>query len=86
MKSWRKVGAKTLEENGSQSCYLQDIGVGARRMKLNAKRLLTLAHSVLFTIVRLFSEIEPSFPYRDVTIRRGVEFKDDYDIQSELGR
>ncbi|XP_011633109.1 calcium-dependent protein kinase 4-like [Pogonomyrmex barbatus] len=31
-------------------------------------------------------EIEPSFPYRDVTIRRGVEFKDDYDIQSELGR
>lgn len=31
-------------------------------------------------------EIEPSFPYRDVTIRRGVEFKDDYDIQAELGR
>ncbi|KYN30816.1 Myosin light chain kinase, smooth muscle [Trachymyrmex septentrionalis] len=31
-------------------------------------------------------EIEPSFPYRDVTVRRGVEFKDDYDIQSELGR
>lgn len=33
-----------------------------------------------------FSEIEPSFPYRDVTVRRGVEFKDDYDIQAELGR
>lgn len=32
------------------------------------------------------SEIEPSFPYRDVTVRRGVEFKDDYDIQAELGR
>ncbi|XP_076664299.1 uncharacterized protein LOC143366810 [Andrena cerasifolii] len=31
-------------------------------------------------------EIEPSFPYRDVTIRRGVEFKDNYDIQSEIGR
>ncbi|XP_020292251.1 calcium/calmodulin-dependent protein kinase type IV-like isoform X3 [Pseudomyrmex gracilis] len=31
-------------------------------------------------------EIEPSFPYRDVTIRRDVEFKDDYDIQAELGR
>ncbi|KAL6436396.1 hypothetical protein ACFW04_004724 [Cataglyphis niger] len=31
-------------------------------------------------------EIEPSFPYRDVTIRQGVEFKDDYDIQAELGR
>ncbi|XP_053995200.1 calcium/calmodulin-dependent protein kinase type IV-like [Hylaeus anthracinus] len=31
-------------------------------------------------------EIEPSFPYRDVTIRRGVEFKDHYDIQSEIGR
>ncbi|KAG5330677.1 MYLK protein, partial [Acromyrmex charruanus] len=43
-------------------------------------------HSILLTIARLFSEIEPSFPYRDVTIRRGVEFKDDYDIQSELGR
>lgn len=35
---------------------------------------------------RLLSEIEPSFPYRDVTVRRGVEFKDDYDIQAELGR
>ncbi|XP_029051318.2 calcium/calmodulin-dependent protein kinase I-like isoform X2 [Osmia bicornis bicornis] len=31
-------------------------------------------------------EIEPSFPYRDVTVRRGVEFKDYYDIQSEIGR
>ncbi|CAK9809928.1 Myosin light chain kinase, smooth muscle [Anthophora quadrimaculata] len=31
-------------------------------------------------------EIEPSFPYRDVTVRRGVEFKDNYDIQSEIGR
>ncbi|XP_012219184.1 uncharacterized protein [Linepithema humile] len=31
-------------------------------------------------------EIEPSFPYRDVAVRRGVEFKDDYDIQAELGR
>nr|XP_012137046.1 PREDICTED: myosin light chain kinase, smooth muscle-like isoform X1 [Megachile rotundata]XP_012137047.1 PREDICTED: myosin light chain kinase, smooth muscle-like isoform X2 [Megachile rotundata] len=31
-------------------------------------------------------EVEPSFPYRDVTVRRGVEFKDHYDIQSEIGR
>lgn len=33
-----------------------------------------------------FIEIEPSFPYRDVTVRRGVEFKDHYDIASEIGR
>lgn len=31
-------------------------------------------------------EIEPAFPYRDVNIRRGINFKDDYDVQSELGR
>nr|XP_033327738.1 calcium/calmodulin-dependent protein kinase cmkA-like [Megalopta genalis] len=31
-------------------------------------------------------EIEPSFPYRDVTIRRGIDFKDLYNIQSEIGR
>ncbi|OAD52609.1 Myosin light chain kinase, smooth muscle, partial [Eufriesea mexicana] len=31
-------------------------------------------------------EVEPSFPYRDVLVRRGVEFKDHYDIQSEIGR
>lgn len=31
-------------------------------------------------------ELEPSFPYRDVRVRRGVEFKDQYDIQSEIGR
>ncbi|XP_012267932.2 calcium/calmodulin-dependent protein kinase type II-like isoform X2 [Athalia rosae] len=31
-------------------------------------------------------EIEPSFPYRDVTVRRGVQFSDHYDIESEVGR
>ncbi|XP_021913524.1 myosin light chain kinase, smooth muscle-like isoform X2 [Zootermopsis nevadensis] len=31
-------------------------------------------------------ELEPSFPYRDVTIRRGVDMKELYDLQSELGR
>ncbi|XP_043256033.1 CBL-interacting serine/threonine-protein kinase 18-like [Colletes gigas] len=31
-------------------------------------------------------EIEPTFPYQDVTIRRNVEFKDHYEIQSEIGR
>ncbi|XP_033349165.1 calcium-dependent protein kinase 16-like isoform X1 [Bombus vosnesenskii] len=31
-------------------------------------------------------ELEPSFPYRNVTVRRGVEFKDHYDIESEIGR
>ncbi|KAK2580155.1 hypothetical protein KPH14_012427 [Odynerus spinipes] len=31
-------------------------------------------------------ELEPSFPYRDVRVRRGVEFNDQYDIQSEIGR
>ncbi|XP_061932135.1 uncharacterized protein LOC108001692 isoform X2 [Apis cerana] len=34
----------------------------------------------------IFQKIEPSFPYRDVTVRRGVEFKDHYDIASEIGR
>ncbi|KOX76683.1 Myosin light chain kinase, smooth muscle [Melipona quadrifasciata] len=33
-----------------------------------------------------FTEVEPSFPYRNVTVRRGVEFNDHYDIQSEIGR
>ncbi|XP_014611049.1 PREDICTED: myosin light chain kinase, smooth muscle-like [Polistes canadensis] len=31
-------------------------------------------------------ELEPSFPYRDVRVRRGVEFNEQYDIQSEIGR
>nr|KAF7389616.1 hypothetical protein H0235_018100 [Vespula pensylvanica] len=31
-------------------------------------------------------ELEPSFPYRDVRVRRGVEFNNQYDIQSEIGR
>lgn len=30
--------------------------------------------------------MEPSFPYRDVRVRRGVEFNNQYDIQSEIGR
>jgi len=60
-----------------------------KREKMNL--MLKLAQPTYFivliiTIAYLFSEIEPSFPYRDVTVRRGVEFKDDYDIQAELGR
>lgn len=31
-------------------------------------------------------EMEPSFPYRDVSIQRGVDMKNLYDLQSELGR
>ncbi|XP_046623921.1 striated muscle preferentially expressed protein kinase-like isoform X1 [Neodiprion virginianus] len=31
-------------------------------------------------------EIEPSFPYRDVAVRHGVQFADQYDIESEIGR
>ncbi|PNF38614.1 hypothetical protein B7P43_G03962 [Cryptotermes secundus] len=31
-------------------------------------------------------EVEPSFPYRNVSIQRGVDMKELYDLQSELGR
>ncbi|XP_051159455.1 uncharacterized protein LOC127280484 [Leptopilina boulardi] len=31
-------------------------------------------------------EIEPSFPYRAVTVRKGVQFNDCYDTESEIGR
>ena len=32
------------------------------------------------------AEVEPSFPCRDVCIRRGVDMKEQYDLKSELGR
>jgi myosin-light-chain kinase len=32
------------------------------------------------------AEVEPSFPYRDVNIHRGVDMKELYDLKSELGR
>ncbi|VVC38160.1 Protein kinase domain,Protein kinase-like domain,Serine/threonine-protein kinase, active [Cinara cedri] len=31
-------------------------------------------------------ELEPSFPYKDITIRRGVDMKEHYELQSEIGR
>lgn len=31
-------------------------------------------------------EVEPSFPYRDVNVHRGVDMKELYDLKSELGR
>ncbi|KAK6626106.1 hypothetical protein RUM43_006411 [Polyplax serrata] len=31
-------------------------------------------------------ELEPSFPHRDVKIRKGVDVKEFYDLQSEIGR
>lgn len=33
-----------------------------------------------------FSEVELSFPYRDVQIKRGVDAKQFYDLESEIGR
>lgn len=33
-----------------------------------------------------FTELAPSFPYRDVQIRRGVDVKEFYDLQAEIGR
>lgn len=32
------------------------------------------------------AEIELSFPYRDVKIKKGVDPRDIYDLESELGR
>lgn len=32
------------------------------------------------------SELEPSFPYRDVHIRRNTDVKEFYDLQTEIGR
>lgn len=37
-------------------------------------------------ILFLFSELEPSFPYRDVVIRRNVDMKEFYDLEAEIGR
>jgi myosin-light-chain kinase len=31
-------------------------------------------------------ELEPSFPFKDITIRRGVDMKEHYELQSEIGR
>lgn len=40
----------------------------------------------LIKILIIFLELEPSFPYRDITIRRGVDMKEHYELQSEIGR
>lgn len=42
--------------------------------------------SIKILIINLFAEVEPAFPYRDVIVRRNIEFKEYYDLQSELGR
>lgn len=34
----------------------------------------------------LFAEIELSFPYRDVVIKRGVDPKQFYELETEIGR
>ncbi|PSN43192.1 hypothetical protein C0J52_11305, partial [Blattella germanica] len=44
---------------------------------------LTRSYYVPYLFV---TEVEPSFPYRDVVIKRGVDMKEQYDLQSELGR
>jgi hypothetical protein len=36
--------------------------------------------------VRLLSELEPSFPYREVNFRRNVDMKEFYDLEVEVGR
>lgn len=32
------------------------------------------------------SELEPSFPYKDVSIRRNFDMKQHYDLEGEIGR
>jgi len=32
------------------------------------------------------SELEPSFPYREVNFRRNVDMKEFYDLEVEVGR
>lgn len=34
----------------------------------------------------MFAELEPSFPYRDVQIKRNTDVKEFYDLQTEIGR
>ncbi len=34
----------------------------------------------------MFVEIEPSFPYRDVKIKKNTDVKQFYDLQKEIGR
>jgi hypothetical protein len=34
----------------------------------------------------VLSELEPSFPYREVNFRRNVDVKEFYDLQTEVGR
>ncbi|VVC38162.1 Hypothetical protein CINCED_3A012222 [Cinara cedri] len=40
----------------------------------------------MFIFYNYFLELEPSFPYKDITIRRGVDMKEHYELQSEIGR
>lgn len=49
------------------------------------KHVFLFIHSHMLCL--LYTEpIEPKFPYRDVTIKRGVDAKDTYDMITEIGR
>lgn len=40
-----------------------------------------------FLLIRyFFTEIELSFPYRDVIIKRDIDPKDEYSLEEEIGR
>lgn len=34
----------------------------------------------------MFTEVEPSFPFRDVRVKKNVDVKQYYDLQKEIGR
>lgn len=39
-----------------------------------------------YILTRFFTELEPAFPYREVTIRRNTSIADSYEILNEIGR
>lgn len=53
---------------------------------LYTSHVLFMIHVKLIFFPFFFIDVELKFPYRDVSIKRGVNVKDDYDLLDEIGR
>ena len=78
LRDFRKSRKKTVEKTRKKNYF--------------ENRQICLSHAIpqhaSFNSVLFHSstDVEPKFPYRDVTIKRGVDAKEYYELLEEIGR
>lgn len=54
--------------------------------KMMCEHLTFISISYNFSHIFLVTDVDPAFPYRDVSLKRGIDPKESYELIEEIGR